>query len=182
MNLKKLLAIAGSAAMLACLSACSDSKDDSSKEKETEATTEVVTEAPTEPEILADDDADDADDDDLDMELDSDNPEEMVLSILQMGFESSFGENMYVDYEEDAQNYIVSIWQDGLAENIDGAAATDAWSTMIDTLTSAVDQMISPIRQIDPDANVTLNILSDVNQEDVLLTIYNGEVTFNAAE
>lgn len=177
MNLKKLLAIAGSAAMLACLSACSDSKDDSSKEKETEATTEVVTEAPTEPETLADADVADAD-----LGLNSENPEEMVLSILQMGFESSFGENMYVDYEEDAQNYIVSIWQDGLAENIDGAAATDAWSTMIDTLTSAVDQMISPIRQIDPDANVTLNILSDVNQEDVLLTIYNGEVTFNAAE
>lgn len=181
MNLKKLLAIAGSAAMLACLSACSDSKDDSSKEKETEATTEVVTEAPTEPETLADADVADADAD-ADLGLNSENPEEMVLSILQMGFESSFGENMSVEYEEDAQNYIVSIWQDGLAENIDGAAATDAWSTMIDTLTSAVDQMISPIRQIDPDANVTLNILSDVNQEDVLLTIYNGEVTFNAAE
>lgn len=42
--------------------------------------------------------------------------------------------------------------------------------------------MTDPIRQIDSTANITLNILSDENQDDVLLTIYNGEVTFNAAE
>lgn len=40
-----------------------------------------------------------------------------------MGFESSFGENMLVDYEEDTQNYVVSIWQDGLAANLANEAA-----------------------------------------------------------
>ena len=95
---------------------------------------------------------------------------------------SSEKPNMLVDYEEDTQNYVVSIWQDGLAANLANEAAADAWNTMIDTLVSAVGQMTDPIRQIDSTANITLNILSDENQDDVLLTIYNGEVTFNAAE
>ena len=174
MKIKRILAIVCSAAMLACLSACNDSSDDDSKKETTEETTEVVTEADIES------DSESAADSDID--LNSEDPQELILNILQMGFESSFGENMLVDYEEDTQNYVVSIWQDGLAANLANEAAADAWNTMIDTLVSAVGQMTDPIRQIDSTANITLNILSDENQDDVLLTIYNGEVTFNAAE
>lgn len=181
MKIKRILAILCSAAMLACLSACDDSSDDDSKKETTEATTEVVTEADIE--SKSDSESEDDDDDiDSDIDLNGEDPQELILNILQMGFESSFGENMSVDYEEDTQNYVVSIWQDGLAANLENEAAADAWNTMIDTLVSAVGQMTDPIRQIDSTANVTLNILSDENQDDVLLTIYNGEVTFNAAE
>lgn len=168
MNIKRILVIACSATMLACLSACDDSSDDDSKKEATEETTEIVTEANS--------------DGDSDIDLNGENPQELILNILTMGFESSFGENMSVDYEEDAQNYVVSIWQDGLAANLENEAAADAWNTMIDTLKSAVSQMTDPIRQIDPTANITLNILSYENQEDILLTIYNGEVTFNVTE
>ena len=175
MKIKRILAIVCSAAMLACLSACNDSSDDDSKKETTEETTEVVTEADIESDSESAADSDIDADSDSDFDLNSEDPQELILNILQMGFESSFGENMLVDYEEDTQNYVVSIWQDGLAANLANEAAADAWNTMIDTLVSAV-------RQIDSTANITLNILSDENQDDVLLTIYNGEVTFNAAE
>lgn len=105
--------------------------------------------------------------------------QKLIVDILQSGFESSFGENMKVYYEEDKSNYVISIWQDGVAANLENEAAADAWSTMIDTLVSAVGQMTDPIRQIDSTANVTLNILNDENQKDILLTIYNGEVSYN---
>lgn len=154
MKIKRILAIVCSVAMLACLSACNDSSDDDSKKETTEETTEVVTEVDIES------DSESAADSDIDADSDSD-----------------FDLN-----SEDPQNYVVSIWQDGLAANLANEAAADAWNTMIDTLVSAVGQMTDPIRQIDSTANITLNILSDENQDDVLLTIYNGEVTFNAAE
>lgn len=105
--------------------------------------------------------------------------QKLIVDILQSGFESSFGENMKVYYEEDKSNYVISIWQDGVAANLENEAAADAWSTMIDTLVSAVGQMTDPIRQIDSTANVTLNILNDENQKDILLTIYNDEVSYN---
>lgn len=172
MKIKRMLSIACSVAMLACLAACNDSSDEDSK-KETSETTEATTEIVTEADIDSDSD--------LGIDLNGEDPQELILNILNMGFES-FGENKSVDYEEDAQNYVVSIWQDGLAANLKDEAAADAWNTMIDTLKSAVSQMTDPIRQIDPTANITLNILSDENQEDILLTVYNGEITFNAAE
>lgn len=182
MNIKRILAIACSAAMLACLSACKDSSDDESKKEATEETTEIVTEADSDSDSDIDIDSDSDSDSSSDIDLNGEDPQELVLNILNMGFKSSFGENMSVDYEEDAQNYVVSVWQDGLAANLKNEAAADAWNTMIDTLKSAMGQMTDPIRQIDPSANITLNILSDENQEDILLTINNGEVTFNAAE
>jgi len=179
MKIKRILAIVCSAAMLACLSACNDSSDDDSKKETTEETTEVVTEADIESDSESAADSDIDADSDSDFDLNSEDPQELILNILQMGFESSFGENMLVDYEEDTQNYVVSIWQDGLAANLANEAAADAWNTMIDTLVSAVGQMTDPIRQIDSTANVTLNILNDENQKDILLTIYNGEVSYN---
>lgn len=172
MKIKRILSIACSVVMLACLAACNDSSDEDSK-KETSETTEATTEIVTE--------ADSDSDSDLGIDLNGEDPQELILNILNMGFES-FGENKSVDYEEDAQNYVVSIWQDGLAANLKDEAAADTWNTMVDTLKSAVSQMTDPIRQIDPTANITLNILSDENQEDILLTVYNGEITFNAAE
>lgn len=180
MNIRRILAIACSAAMLACLSACNDSSEDDSKKETTEETTEIITEAESDSDSESGSDSDT--DSNSDIDLNDEDPQELILNILNMGFESSFGENMSVDYEEDAQNYVVSIWQDGLAANLENEAAADAWNTMINTLKSAVSQMIDPVRQIDPTANITMNILSDENQKDVLLTIYNGEVTFNAAE
>lgn len=180
MKIKRILSIACSVAMLACLAACNDSSDEESK-KETSETTEATTEIVTEADSDSDSDIDSDSDSDLGIDLNGEDPQELILNILNMGFES-FGENKSVDYEEDAQNYVVSIWQDGLAANLKDEAAADTWNTMVDTLKSAVSQMTDPIRQIDPTANITLNILSDENQEDILLTVYNGEITFNAAE
>lgn len=185
MKTKKILAILCSTAMLVCLSACNDSSNDESQKETTEETTEIVTEneetdAATEiavdSESLADSDVND------ELDLNGEDPQELILNILQMGFESSFGENMIADYEEDNNNYVISIWQDGLAANLESEATADVWNSMVDTIVAAIHQMVDAVRQIDSTANVTLNILSDENQNDILLTIYNGEVTFNAAE
>lgn len=178
-RLKKSLAFITTIFMLATLSACnSDNKESSKEESTVETTAEITTEAVTEEETT-----------EAPTEATTEKPTEplselsetqkLIVDILQAGFESSFGENMKIYYEEDKSNYVISIWQDGLAANLENEAAADAWSAMIDTLVSAVGQMTDPIRQIDSTANVTLNILNDENQKDILLTIYNGEVSYN---
>ena len=178
-RLKKSLAFITTIFMLATLSACnSDNKESSKEESTVETTAEITTEAVTEEETT-----------EAPTEATTEKPTEplselsetqkLIVDILQAGFESSFGENMKIYYEEDKSNYVISIWQDGLAANLENEAAADAWSAMIDTLVSAVGQMTDPIRQIDSTANVTLNILNDENQKDILLTIYNGEVSSN---
>jgi len=169
-KLKKSLAFIVSISMLATLSACnSDNKDSSKEESTVETTAEITTEAVTEEETT-----------EAPTEATTEKPTEplselsetqkLIVDILQSGFESSFGENMKIYYEEDKSNYVISIWQDGVAANLENEAAADAWSAMIDTLVSAVGQMTDPIRQIDSTANVTLNILNDENQKDILLT------------
>lgn len=160
-KLKKSLAFIVSISMLATLSACnSDNKDSSKEESTVETTAEITTEAVTEEETT-----------EAPTEATTEKPTEplselsetqkLIVDILQSGFESSFGENMKIYYEEDKSNYVISIWQDGVAANLENEAAADAWSAMIDTLVSAVGQMTDPIRQIDSTANVTLNILND---------------------
>lgn len=130
-KLKKSLAFIVSISMLATLSACnSDNKDSSKEESTVETTAEITTEAVTEEETT-----------EAPTEATTEKPTEplselsetqkLIVDILQSGFESSFGENMKIYYEEDKSNYVISIWQDGVAANLENEAAADAWSAMI---------------------------------------------------
>ena len=130
-RLKKSLAFIATIIMLGTLSACNSGNKDSSKEESTvETTAEIATEAVTEEETT-----------EAPTEATTEKPTEplselsetqkLIVDILQAGFESSFGENMKIYYEEDKSNYVISIWQDGLAANLENEAAADAWSAMI---------------------------------------------------
>lgn len=196
MKFKKILTVLLSVSMLACLSAC-DSEDSSSSKKEEIATETVATEEQaTEEEAAAreevaeeeaaaeESEAADAAAiaEDAMADFDPENPEEAVLSILESGFATSFGENMEVTYDEAGTNYTISVWQDGFAAALDTEAGASTLNTMSDSLTSALQTMTEQIRALDEDANITFNFLSDVDQSEILLTIYNGEMTYNAAE
>ncbi|MBE6845335.1 MAG: hypothetical protein E7508_06455 [Ruminococcus sp.] len=194
MKFKKILTVLLSVSMLACLSAC-DSEDSSSSKKEEVATETVATEeqaAEEETEEAAAEDEAAAEEseaadaaaiaEDAMADFDPENPEEAVLSILESGFASSFGENMEVTYDEAETNYTISVWQDGFAAALDTEAGASTLNTMSDSLTSALQTMTEQIRALDEDANITFNFLSDVDQSEILLTIYNGEMTYNAAE
>ncbi len=113
---------------------------------------------------------------------DPENPEETVLSILKSGFETSFGENMEIAYDEADTMYTISVWQDGFAAALETDAGAQALNSMSEMLTTALQTMTEQIRMVDDDANITFNFLSDEDQNDILLTIINGEMTYNAAE
>jgi len=171
MNLKRILAIGLSTLMLASLSACGDSSDDD-KDKDKETTAEVTTEATTEAEES---------DSDISSVAGGDS-QDLILQSLETGFKSSFGDDLDIYYEEDGNNYVINLWKDGLADALKEDGAADTWNSLIQSLPAAVTQMQDAIRQLDPEANITLNFVSDVDNEEVLLTIYNGEITYNAIQ
>ncbi len=119
---------------------------------------------------------------DIMADYDAENPQETVISIFESAFAASFGENMEVSYDEAESNYIISVWQDGFAEALEteqGKTALDATSS---TLETSLQTMTDQIRMIDSKANITFNFVSDLDQEEVLLSIYNGETTYSVTE
>lgn len=119
---------------------------------------------------------------DIMADYDAENPQETVMSIFESAFAASFGENMEVSYDEAESNYTISVWQDGFAEALEteqGKTALDATSS---TLETSLQTMTEQIRMIDSTANITFNFVSDLDQEEVLLSIYNGETTYSVTE
>jgi hypothetical protein len=205
MKFKKILTILLSMSMIASLSACGG-KDSSEKEEKDEIITETVAvdeeaeelqkeqeelaEAQQEAqEELAEMEAQREAEDEADRlaqeaveGFDPENPEETVLELLRGGFETSFGDNMDVTYDESNTTYNISVWQEGFATALETEAGADALNTLSDTLATALQSMTEQIREIDNDANIVFNFLSDQDQETILLTIENGEMTYSITQ
>ena len=134
----------------------------------------------------SDDDSDvDLDDQslsDLMNNYDNEHPEETIIAVLKAGFEASFGENMKVTYDEKDSNYTISVWQKGFAAALDTDAGASAINSLSSQLESSLEQMTTQIRLLDSDANVTFNFVSDEDNNKILLTLYNGEMTYNITE
>lgn len=202
MKLKKIFAVMLSISMLACLSACGDD-DSSSSKKEVETETVAVDESSAQEELskmesdasdlekeISEIDSNDENDVDLDDQslndlmnnYDNEHPEETIISVLKAGFEASFGENMDIKYDEKESNYTISVWQTGFAAALDTDAGAQAINSLSDQLESSLEQMTTQIRLLDSDANVTFNFVSDEDNDKILLTLYNGEMTYNITE
>ncbi|MBQ3566413.1 MAG: hypothetical protein IJA12_04460 [Oscillospiraceae bacterium] len=113
---------------------------------------------------------------------DAENPQETVMSIFESAFATSFGENMEVSYDEAESNYIISVWQDGFAEALETEQGKTALEATSSTLETSLQTMTEQIRLMDAKANITFNFVSDLDQEEVLLSIYNGEITYSVIE
>ncbi len=144
-------------------------------------TSEKVTEPPTEPETEAK--KADNNDSKADIELDRDTIKKVLETSMAQGFdEDSFS----VDYNEELDSYVISMWQENFTAMIalskDDPSVKENWDTMVETLTSTSEQMLESVRTMDPDANITINILNDINKDNILLMIYNGAVVYNELE
>lgn len=142
---------------------------------------EKVTEPPTEPETEAK--KADNNNSKADIELDRDTIKKVLETSMAQGFdEDSFS----VDYNEELDSYVISMWQENFTAMIalskDDPSVKENWDTMVETLTSTSEQMLESVRTMDPDANITINILNDINKDNTLLMIYNGAVVYNELE
>ena len=205
MNLKKILALLMSVSMLACFTACdkdSETQESSKAEKEIEKVTVALDQEKgndynkdeDESDIFAEDNskaADDKDDSDSlgDMDIngivegyDAENPEETVIEIIKAGLGASIGDDMRVDYDKSTSTYTIDVWQSGMAYAMSTQEGADALNSMIGTLESSLEYLTTQVRLLDDDANIVFNFVSDEDQKTPLLTIKNGQVTYNITD
>ena len=106
---------------------------------------------------------------------------DMIKSILELSIKQSI-ENCKVDYDENSNNYIVNVWQDGVASGAILAASggdKSSWDYMVKTFETTSSTLKESINSIDPNAHLTLSVLNDLNTENVLLTILDGVTIYD---
>lgn len=113
---------------------------------------------------------------------DPENPEETVIEIIETGLGASIGDDMKVDYDDSTSTYTIDIWQDGMAYALSTKEGAEAFNSMIGTLESSFEYLTTQVRLLDDDANVVFNFVSDEDQKTPLVTIENGQVTYNITD
>ncbi|MGN0614250.1 MAG: hypothetical protein ACI4JB_10185 [Porcipelethomonas sp.] len=188
MKFRKIFAVLLASSMLVCLSACGSNEESSTLEKEirTETlpveTTETAESEISDVESEVEDEAGSTDISSIAKLYDPENPQETVIAILEQGFQASFSDNMKIEYDEKEKNYTLSVWQDGFDAALGTEAGTEALNSMSSKITSSLDTMTTQIRTLDTGANITFNFISDKDQSTPLITIYNGDITYNITE
>lgn len=95
-------------------------------------------------------------------------------------------QDISVTYDEESDSYIVSVCQEGVASDLvavrAGTLDRSAWDQVVDTMTDDCNSIKNVVETAELDSNVMLNILNDQNRDNVLLTIINGTVIYNAAD
>ena len=140
-----------------------------SSEKAIEPTTEAPVEAETEAKKeLSDEEVDRG----------------VIERILEESMAQGFDEDCFsVDYNDESDSYVISMWQEDftalIAFSKDDPDVKESWDNMVESLTTSSNQMLESIRIFDADANLTLNILNDLNKDNTLLMIYNGVVMYD---
>ena len=137
-------------------------------EKATEPPTEAITELPMTEADKSDEEVDRG----------------VVERILKESMAQGFDEEYYtVEYNEEINSYVISLWQDNIVSLVFLAKDDDEmkaeWDNMVESICTSSEQLLEAARTFDDDANVTINILNDANTDNVLLMIHNGEVMYD---
>jgi len=106
-----------------------------------------------------------------------------VIALISPVLDKSFPEENKIEYDSDLNVYNISVWHDGIAAELT-LSGTDhtSWDNLVSQYEELCNSLWNVVKAIDPDANVTLSILNDLNKDNVLLMIYNGVTFYNAAE
>ena len=95
-------------------------------------------------------------------------------------------QDITVTYDEETDSYIVNVCQEGVASDLTavraGTLERSTWDQVVDTMVDDCNSMKSVVETAELDSNVMLNILNDQNRDNVLLSIINGTVIYNAAD
>ena len=95
-------------------------------------------------------------------------------------------QDISVTYDEETDSYIVNVCQEGVASDLTavraGTLERSTWDQVVDTMVDDCNSMKGVVETAELDSNVMLNILNDQNRDNVLLSIINGTVIYNAAD
>lgn len=113
-------------------------------------------------------------------------PEE-ITPLLETTLSASMPEdiNSNVEYSNEDNAYIITIWQDGFANIVSTIIETgtnrDSWQNVVDSYVALCNSMKETVDTANSelDSKVIVSILNDQNLSNSLLTIENGVVTYD---
>ena len=107
---------------------------------------------------------------------------EYLLDLLESSLADSFGDNLIVKEEDGVVS--VTVWEDGIATAAtlakSNSSAKDSWDEMVESfleLDGSVEELLELTGHDDYD--VMLAIANDLNTDNLLLVVYNGQVVYD---
>lgn len=116
--------------------------------------------------------------DEIMADFDPEKPQDTIMKILESGFSNSYGENKEITYDEGSSTYTVSVWQEGFAVNLDETNGPDTIEQITQPFELAITEMTEQIRYVHEQANITFNLVNELDHDDILITVHNGQRTF----
>lgn len=110
---------------------------------------------------------------------------ESVASLIELSIKQGF-DNYTVDTQDDT--IVVNVWQDGIAMGAASAqygdsSAQSAWETMKDSAVEMSNSFKELARTAGrDDITVVMNVINDQNQDNTLLTVIDGAVTYDCLD
>ena len=114
---------------------------------------------------------------------------EALIALIEESVSDNFGDNYLIEYDADYNAVVLSIWYYGLAEEVGTAITNDSvpaylksWQNVIDVHVTLNKQCMNTAERLEVNVDIITNVLSDLNLDNTLLTIYNGVVTYNVLD
>lgn len=106
------------------------------------------------------------------------------MSLLKIALSSSSDTvETNVSYSEEGNNYIIYVKTDGvalLATLAQNGTDVESWGKVVESMKDLSKSMSDTVKELDPEAHVTVMVLNDLNTDNTLLTILDGDVITNA--
>lgn len=106
---------------------------------------------------------------------------DMIKSVLELTISQNFSDYK-IDYQEELNEYVISLWRDGITEGATLAVSSGdrtSWDNMVTSLKEMCNSFMDTINTLDPDANITVEVLNNLNTENRLLIIFDGIVMYD---
>ena len=87
-----------------------------------------------------------------------------------------------VSYEEEGNIYYIKVNTSGtaaLATMAKSGTKVEEWNSVIDSMTDLCNTIYDTIKEFDPNVNVSVMVMNDLNPDNALLGIVNGVVLFD---
>ena len=96
------------------------------------------------------------------------------------------GTNMEATYDEPTDSYIVTAWADNVSDLVIAAkvdeTAREEWEQNVESFQDVIKNFRETVKTVDPEANITFELLNETNKDKALLVIYNDIIIYDAVE
>lgn len=109
-----------------------------------------------------------------------------ILTLLKTTADSVMKDKNQVLYDEESNTFVMNVWQPGITQEAvqadEGALNKNNWADFKKEISDLSNYIKNAVEAAGSKADAMVNVLDDLNKDDTLLTILNGEVTFDISD